>query len=1444
MEQVARFAGNFVLGTGDPPGSCSVHLFKWEGSGRRVARGGLHGFVVCLGSHPPTSSLPPRGFRIHICSETPCISDFHPSKYGASLPPLVHGRVLAQDVSVEDLASHYMPAPPPLPPPLLPPTNSGTGGGDDAAQGSVVAAGPRLLNGGAVAVEPELSVASEAADALAAVAVEPELSVGSAAAGAETLPPVAGDVVVAAVAAIPAGGDGVEISRPVLSEAVVLTAAGEPAAPDIIGVESLPPAQGGVGSAAVAAGHAEAWQPAPPDSAIATAAILARSEQAGVSRQTIGLLEFIAFSVARKRRIRLLLPEGEIDITEAFATPLLDATWAVDPFPVLIVPVAGRAVGSRRHWCMAHYGEAGHFMAAVPTGPRHVEGISAVAEGARRGFAVLPTVADGDCGLDALSVVDGEERSLKTRQNLRLEIRRVLAENANRVVWHNVATATQELPQAASDVAELAAAGHQQAAVAGSSASPAGCDAPAAPKAPAGNKQPAVAGSTASAAAGELSVPLRAAAGNLQRQRQEAAMAALDGPGDGRLVPAEVSLGPDDIVASQPLAPDLEAAVRWSTGLPNPTAAFVRRTAACLSESQATGLVLAYIDRGGGALVVCKNVPRSGCARRRLHQTLLHTRLADARVFAAWAAARGTDHKSKDGRRLIRPFLEEASALPLLDQEIRRRRMYLCRCLSLLVSGSAVAEPAGKPATHMKACQGGPVAWFSRRRAQGRQGRPQQAGIVKDLLFQWFCSIRRSVRSRIPSKLVLIKAHSLMDRYVEEHATRCLRADASVVCPKWMSRWRHEFQVSLRTPNRKWSVPRHVLQQRLGITWANIFRVRRCMARCLGYEPVIENFDQSPFHMNEIGSSGAGTMSIRGGGSVALKEGHAATRERWTANTMVTSCTERAAGIPPLQVMFRVEGSGGGCGERILPRLQAAVPQWAPWMSVRVSPSGSYNESDIIDYMQQVLEPPTEERRWRILLVDAYRAQMTDAVRRCAWRMKYVLIVHGGGSTGVSQVNDTDLHQPLKKGYVEMESAEMLDQQRLRPASVPVPRKEDCLAWLAAVWHNPALHAAVAAGFWKTGQANALDGSQDHLLCREAKLFWDELRMWSRRAEVIHDVDVEFDAGRLQWCYESVSHLVAPFPKQGRRFDNFPTDEGSEPGSDVPGDTDSDGDAPGDSDSDADGRGGSDGPAGELAAAGGGTQPAVAGSGVDIAVVAAGLNLSRGEADDVHDSELRLDVLRAVLQQVQAVGQDALAATIINAVHAEERKAHGRKRSSEEVARAMVANHCAEQRDVDGARSIVALAEAEAKRTRRTLKSLRDEHDRVFTARMALQRASTVVECLQAVKTFDAGDLGQGHQKGGSAEHVRNRMQVLDRLRIRFPPLPATQQNDWDWFKANWTKARVAILPDANKGSFGSTFRNIAENLLTALRNGDSAALSKWMAAESRTFLNIPTLRL
>jgi hypothetical protein len=83
--------------------------------------------------------------------------------------------------------------------------------------------------------------------------------------------------------------------------------------------------------------------------------------------------------------------------------------------------------------------------------------------------------------------------------------------------------------------------------------------------------------------------------------------------------------------------------------------------------------------------------------------------------------------------------------------------------------------------------------------------------------------------------------------------------------------------------------------------------------------------------------------------------------------------------------------------------------------------------------------------------------------------------------------------------YMEFEAADAVQQSRLRPRSCPVPRKEDCIQWMASVWSSPDFHAAVADGFWKTGLACSLHGADDHRVVKEAAAFWNEFGIPAKR---------------------------------------------------------------------------------------------------------------------------------------------------------------------------------------------------------------------------------------------------------------------------------------------------------------------------------------------------------
>ena len=85
-----------------------------------------------------------------------------------------------------------------------------------------------------------------------------------------------------------------------------------------------------------------------------------------------------------------------------------------------------------------------------------------------------------------------------------------------------------------------------------------------------------------------------------------------------------------------------------------------------------------------------------------------------------------------------------------------------------------------------------------------------------------------------------------------------------------------------------------------------LFRVRQLAALALGYEPMLLNWDQSPFHHNEIASQNKPTLAVRGS-TVPVVEGNSDCKSRWTAN--LTTCSSEDAVnkgfTPPAECMFK-----------------------------------------------------------------------------------------------------------------------------------------------------------------------------------------------------------------------------------------------------------------------------------------------------------------------------------------------------------------------------------------------------------------------------------------------------------------------------------------------------------------------------------------------------------
>ena len=125
------------------------------------------------------------------------------------------------------------------------------------------------------------------------------------------------------------------------------------------------------------------------------------------------------------------------------------------------------------------------------------------------------------------------------------------------------------------------------------------------------------------------------------------------------------------------------------------------------------------------------------------------------------------------------------------------------------------------------------------------------------------------------------------------------------------------------------------------------------------------------------------------------------------------------------------------------------------------------------------------------------------------------MILIYGGLTGVVQVNDTNCHMQFEKTYLEHEQECFNEIQLLDPANISRTH-QDVIADVNSTWQCLD-HEKSSRGFWHTGVANKLDGSEDSFICREALECWNDLDMCQLRAQVIKEVDSKIDNGELSF---------------------------------------------------------------------------------------------------------------------------------------------------------------------------------------------------------------------------------------------------------------------------------------------------------------------------------------
>ena len=92
---------------------------------------------------------------------------------------------------------------------------------------------------------------------------------------------------------------------------------------------------------------------------------------------------------------------------------------------------------------------------------------------------------------------------------------------------------------------------------------------------------------------------------------------------------------------------------------------------------------------------------------------------------------------------------------------------------------------------------------------------------------------------------------------------------------------------------------------------------------------------------------------------------------------------------------------------------------------------------------------------------------------------------------------------------------------------------EENIDIMIQVMSDPNLHVQASRGYKYTGTTVALDGSEDNMICREAKDFWQELGMIQLINSAVAEVETKFKLGCLPWTYKTVRSLIPAYPRMG-----------------------------------------------------------------------------------------------------------------------------------------------------------------------------------------------------------------------------------------------------------------------------------------------------------------------
>ena len=92
-------------------------------------------------------------------------------------------------------------------------------------------------------------------------------------------------------------------------------------------------------------------------------------------------------------------------------------------------------------------------------------------------------------------------------------------------------------------------------------------------------------------------------------------------------------------------------------------------------------------------------------------------------------------------------------------------------------------------------------------------GRKKKAPEVRQPLFPWFVDVRETLKGRLPRRWFKLKANQLYDEWLEQNSL--LENERPKVSNRWIRGWENEYGITLKKPNKRYSMQKKDLMERL-----------------------------------------------------------------------------------------------------------------------------------------------------------------------------------------------------------------------------------------------------------------------------------------------------------------------------------------------------------------------------------------------------------------------------------------------------------------------------------------------------------------------------------------------------------------------------------------------------------------------------------------------------